>query len=246
MPNKLFSMAHAATPLALAALFAAGPAAADTVVDFSAGEVIEIVYVDIKHGQQDTFFVDYFPNVEPLFADHGGRVVAQFETFDVVEGDITPQHVLLLQWPSAAAFDAALKDDRAAPFVPTRSEALRDLHFGLFTVDQDTTVTFRDDVVYEFFAAIPGNPDAPAMLGRFFQNVIPTAMGYGRATELSLQPVAFDGDNYDRPIAGLASWPSAAHFYRFTNTTVFRDNVRDLRDPALAQMEIINTRLVDR
>lgn len=203
--------------------------------------VIEIAFVDIKHGQKDTFLNEYLANIEPIINDHGGRLVARFETFDVIEGQITPQYVLLLDWPSVGAFDAATKDQRLEKYLPFREQSLRALHFGLFSIEKDVSITLKKGIVYEFFAGNPGTPKAPELLGQFFQKVIPTAMQYGRGTLLELGPVSYEGDNYNRLIAGVATWPSAAHFFQFTNTSVFREGVEEFRNPALAEQEIINT-----
>lgn len=219
-------------------------AAADKTITLSKDSVIEIVFVDLKDAQKDVFFNDYLSKVEPIIESHGGKVKAKFETFDVVEGDITPQYVLLLEWPSVDAFDDAVKDGRAARYLPLREQSTRALHLGLFTIQEDASFTLQEGVVYEFFAGNPASPKAPEMLGQFFQKVIPTAMEYGRGTLLELKPVNYAGDNYDRMIAGVATWPSATHFYQFTNTTVFREGVREFRDPALTEQEIINTYFV--
>lgn len=215
--------------------------AQDNTLAIEKGSIVEVVFVDLAHGEEDRFFNDYFAKVEPILADHGGRVVARFDTFDTVEGEITPQHVLLLNWPSVEAFDTAIKDKRAEPLLPLRQQTLRNLHVGLFTVEEDVSVSLKEGVVYEFFAGNPAVPEAPEMLGQFFNSVIPTALEYGRGGLLDLKPVDYAGDNYDRMIAGVATWPSAADFYRFTNTDVFRDGVEKFRNPALAEQEIINT-----
>lgn len=66
-------------------------------------------------------------------------------------------------------------------------------------------------------------------------------MEYGRGQFFNFSPIAVEGASYNRGIAGVATWSSAADFYQFTNTTVFRDGIEKYRNPALAELEIINT-----
>ena len=244
------------TGLALAALLATGVACTSTgtaiaqeengkTVSLSSDELVAIAYIDSKHDSRDVFFDEYFPKVLPAIEDAGGKVLAKFETIDVEEGDLTPQYVLLLQYPSVEAFQQAATDPRAVQNLSIRENALRDFRIGFFNIPEDVTLTFEDDVVYEFFAGTPAGPETPQKLQSFFQNVIPTALEYGRADALQLAPVQFDRNSYFRPIAGLATWPTAAHFEQFTNTDVFRTNVENLRNPAFGELELINTYFVE-
>jgi len=223
--------------VALCATFAGGAIAQERSVTLSAGSVIEVAYFDVKHDQKRGFFDSYLSDTK----SRGGNFVARFETFDVIAGDITPQYVMLVEWPSVASFDDALSERRNASDFAAQGQSLRRLDFGLFSIAEDVSITLQEGVVYEFFAGNMASSDAPALLGQFFQTVMPTALQYGRGSLLDMAPVDYDGDNYDRAFAGVATWPSAAQFYQFTNTTLFRDGTREFVAGALSDQEIIAT-----
>ncbi len=219
--------------------------AAEKEVTLPKTSVYGVAYIDAKHQHRDVFFNDYFPAVLPAMEAAGAKVLAKFETIDVEEGDLTPQHVLLVEWPSTDAFVASTKDKRVKKKIALREKALRDFRIGFFQIPETVTVTFTKDVVYEWFAGTPSSAETPKQLQTFFQNVIPTALQYGRADALQLMPVEHEKNTYFRQIAGLATWPTAAHFEQFTNTDVFRENIEKYRNPAFAKLELINTYFVE-
>ena len=241
--NKLTQIALAAS-VSTTALASAAFAETRTET-LSSNSLITIALVDAHHEHRNVFMDELFTSVLPAIEEVGGRLVATFETFDVEEGDYTPQHIMLLEWPSVEAFENAANDPRNLAVLDRRAEAMRDFTIGFFTIPEDVTLTLEDGVVYEFFAGIPAGPDTPTQLQTFFQNVIPTALEYGRADAMLMQPVENERNGYFRPIAGLATWPSAAHFEQFTETTVFRENIEAYRNPAFAELELINTYFVE-
>ena len=214
-------------------------------VRISKDSVLGVAYIDAKHESRDVFFKEYFPKVLPAMEKAGAKVLGKFETIDVEEGDLTPQYILLIEWPSMAAFEKSTKDLSAKKHLPLREKAMRDFRIRFFNVAQDVEVTFQKDVVYEWFGGTPASPETPKLLEIFFGNVIPTALEYGRADTLQLQPVQHELNKHFLPIAGLATWPTAAHFEKFTNTDVFRENIKKYRDPAFSNLELINTYFVE-
>ena len=219
--------------------------AKDRIETLSKNSVISIALIDAHHETRDVFTKELFPKVLPAIEEAGGRLVAKFETIDVEEGNITPQHVFLLEWPSLEAFSKAANDQRNLDVLDRRAQVLRNFHIGFFKIKDDVKLELKKDVVYEWFAGNPAGPQTPNQLQTFFQNVIPTALEYGRQDQLIMQPVEFESNSYSRLIAGMATWPTAAHFEQFTNTTVFRENVKEYRDPAFANLELINTYFVE-
>ena len=230
---KSTSLSLAFGALATSAL-AEGP-----MVELNQGETISLHFIDASHSQRGEFVNTVLPSAMDDIMAAGGRMVAKFETIDVEEGDVTPQHVVLMAWADDDGFNAAM--DEIAP----AAADLRAHTVGLFTVAQPVSFVLKDDVVYEWFAGNPAGPDTPNQLQTFFQNVIPTAMEYGRADAMLMQPVPSDHVNYPRMIAGMATWPTAASFEGFTNTDVFRTNIVEYRDPAFATLELINTYWVE-
>ena len=218
--------------------------AVDVTVNLSSNHILEVVFVDLKHGEKDGFLAHDLPQAEKLANKHGGELSAKFVTIDVNEGKNTPQFVLILEWPSIKAADAFSKDAHNDVLNRESNASLRDLYRGLFTIENDVTFTPQRETVYEFFSSNPASSATPDLLGQFFQSVIPIALEYGREDILNLKLVDYKGDNYNRLIFGVAKWPSAEDFYQFTNTTVFREGVVKYRDPAFANLELINTQFI--
>ena len=227
----------------VAALTFTLPAMADDVrtETLSSGSILSILMVDPHHEHRNAFRTDVLPVAMPAITSAGGRLVATFETIDVEEGSLTPRHVYLMEWPSIAALESASAYLSDASVI----EANRNITQGIFSITEDVSLSLQDGVVYEFFGGLPAGPDTPTQLQTFFQNVIPTALEYGRADALVMQPVEHADNSYFRPIAGLATWPSAAAFEQFTTTTVFLENVEAYRDPAFADLDLINTYFVE-
>ena len=232
----------------ISSLLVAGSAnsalAENVTVTLSSNHVLEVVFVDLKHGEKDMFLSTDLPRAEALIGRHGGQLSAKFITIDVNEGRNTPQYVLILEWPTAHAAEAFSKDRHNDVFDTQSNASLRALYRGLFTIESDVSFTPEKETVYEFFSSNPASAETPTLLGRFFQSVIPVALDYGREDLLNLKLVDHAGDNYDRQIFGVAKWPSAADFYQFTNTTIFREGVVSYRDPAFANLELINTQFL--
>ena len=121
--NKLTQIALAAS-VSTAALASAAFAESRTET-LSSNSLITIALVDAHHEHRNVFMDELFPSVLPAIEEVGGRLVATFETIDVEEGDYTPQHIMLLEWPSVEAFEScrerSAQPGRSGP--PRRSHA---------------------------------------------------------------------------------------------------------------------------
>lgn len=220
---------------AIAALLTSPVLAESKTVEFSKGDVISLHFIDETHQARGHFIKEKLPELSPTVEQSGGKVVAKFETIDVEEGDITPQYVVLMAWPDKSKFESAFTKETIA------QDGLRAHNIGLFSLAQDTAFKLTDKVVYEWFGGNPSGAETPKQLQTFFQNVIPTAMEYGRSDALMMQPLDSGMSDYKRLIAGMATWPTAASFEQFTNTDVFRSNIQAYRNPAFSNLELINT-----
>ncbi|KAJ56226.1 hypothetical protein ACMU_10765 [Actibacterium mucosum KCTC 23349] len=229
----------------LPALFLGTAAFADFTVP--AGSVLQLLYLDLKHGQHDAYFNDYARPLDPVVAEHGGVWHAVFDVIGVHEGNLKPDYVSMIAWPSTEAFRTFLSDPRVQENAAIRDGAVREMKFALHDVpapiEIDTTTKGK---VYEFFGGNMASPDSPKMLGTFFQNVIPTALTYGRETLAELPPSNFDKDTFEHQVSGIAGWPTAAEFNQFVTTEVFQANIKELRDPAINDLFLINTMVSDR
>lgn len=208
---------------------------AGEMVTMDKGATVSIHFIDAPHSMRGDFVNNKLPALLPAVQDAGGSLVGKFETIDVEEGEITPQHVVVMQWPNVDALETVLKG------AMKDASAFRAHNVGVFTMAQDVSFELKENVVYEWFGGNPSGPETPQKLQTFFQNVIPTAMEYGRADAMIMQPVESSVSDYSRMIAGMATWPTAASFEQFTNTDVFRTNIKEYRNPAFSTLELINT-----
>ena len=237
------------TKTILTALPALALSAGAALADFTVpqGHVLQLLFLDLKHGQHTAYFEDYATPLAAVVADHGGNWRAVFDVFDAPEGGLLPDYVSMIDWPSTAAFEAFLADPRVQDKAAIRDAAVAEMAFGLFDVKAPITIdTTTNGRVYEFFGGNMASAQSPQLLGEFFQHVIPTALTYGRETLAELPAAAFDGDTFERHATGIAGWPSAAEFHRFVTTEVFLTGIKELRDPAFDDLYLINTVVSDR
>lgn len=208
------------------------------------GRVLEIVYLDLKHGQHDAFFDEYFSPINEIIEDHGGRWLGKFEVIETHEGDLMPDYVLVLDYASVEDFKASNADPKASDLLATRGNYVRDVKISLFNLDAPVNFSSEPGMMFEFFGADMASPDAPAQLGEFFGAVMPVAADYGRQDVAGFQPPHNAGGNLTRMVNGIASWKSAAAFNQFVTTEAFLNGIRDYRDPALKDLYMVNAVLV--
>jgi len=145
---------------------------------FKSGKVIEIAYASIAGGKEAQLNEEYFAKIIPIAAEYGGKMLGSLGVTAVTDGEMYPQMIAIFEWPEIAARDRLLADKRAKKLFPIRDEALTFLKLAYFTVDEDVTVTFREDKTYEFFNAWL-TPEAETALPEYFKQSDAPKKKYG-------------------------------------------------------------------
>lgn len=227
------------TALSAGTAIAAEPDPMAQTIQFNAEHLHEVALIDLADGQTDIYFEEYLPRLQEVIAEHGGSLSARFETIDVVNGRFAPQFIMMFDWPDQAAWDNAQAD-----IVATRAvspDLFRTRHSAFFTLATDASFRPEPGQVFEFYAGSAASERTPELMREFRQRVIPLATQYGRAALLQLSPADLAPTEFSQRSAGLVIWPDAASFHQFTHTDIFKDAARDFRDPASADLMLINT-----
>lgn len=81
-------------------------------------------------------FTHYVSHAQPIFAQHGGERLGQWEVKDTKAGDSGFSHIVVLSFPTRADIDAVFADPNYVELVPARNRAFPKLDIMI-------TETFR-------------------------------------------------------------------------------------------------------
>ncbi|MFQ5660314.1 MAG: hypothetical protein ACE5GZ_07795 [Gammaproteobacteria bacterium] len=214
-------------------------------VTFRAGALIEVNFLAVEASARATAARadDYYHEVGGTVTDAGGEILGVFDVYQVSNGMVHPQSVGVVQWPGPDSFRTFKREiDRNG--LGVRTQVWR--NFYRLDGDDDITVTFNSDKVYEFVTLVL-NPLGADKMAAFASAIMPLAgRKFTRTPLITLLPV-------ERPGAGLRPDLKAdrAHIVQWDNKRLIRawmehaqtytDSVRDLLDPAVDRRELIWT-----
>ena len=95
-------------------------------------KVLSIVY-EIVHDEEK--FAEYRAAVMPSLQAHGGRFLARGGHFDVIEGDMPYQRVVVIEFPSREAFDGWYNSPEYQAVIPIRMGAADSLFVTVDAVE---------------------------------------------------------------------------------------------------------------
>ena len=214
---------------------------------FKKGKIIELAYLSIKGGEEHKLQSEYFAKIMPIASKYGGKILGSFQVTAITGGEITPQTVVIFEWPTIASRDELLANKEAQKLFPIRNAALTFGQVAYFTVKKDVTVTFREDKVYEFFNAWL-TLDAENGLPEYFEKSDAPKKRYGAPMFLvSLHPVkdAYVGKGafYIHPhMSGIVEWNNTAEFYGLTADPEFKE-AKPFLDKSVSRLDMIHTRI---
>ncbi|WP_128755289.1 hypothetical protein [Aquimarina sediminis] len=183
---------------------------------FKAGKVIEIAYATVEGGKNAQLNKEYFSKILPIAAKYEGKMLGSLQVTAVVDGEVVPQMIAIFEWPNIEARDKLLADKKAQKLFPTRDAILTSIKLAYFTVDEDVSVTFREDKTYEFFNAWL-TPEAEKLLPKYFQKSENVKKKYGPPSFVaSLKPLkGLPGADYllQPHMAGIVEWNNTNAYY---------------------------------
>ena len=215
-------------------------------IQFKKGKIIELAYLSIKGGEEQTLQSEYFAKIMPIAAKYGGKILGSFQVTAVTGGEITPQTVVIFEWPTIASRDELLANKEAQKLFPIRNAALTFGQVAYFTIEKDVTVTFREDKVYEFFNAWL-TLDSEIELPKYFEKSDAPKKRYGSPKFLvSLNPVkdayVDKGAFYIHPhMGGIVEWNNTAEFYGLTADPEFKE-AKPFLDKSVSRLDMIHTK----
>ncbi|MEH6631734.1 MAG: DUF1330 domain-containing protein [Halopseudomonas aestusnigri] len=181
-----------------------------------AGTIIEISYASIEGGKEKQLMGDYLPQIMPIVASYGGKMLGSFQVTAVTGGEVEPQMLAIFEWPSLEARTQLHQDKAAQKLFPLRDDALTYFKQAFYTVDQDTPLVFKENKSYEFFNAwltIASTVSLPA----YFKLSEGPKQKYGPPEFIAqLKPLENPPEGsyvISSDMAAIVEWNSTAAFY---------------------------------
>jgi len=190
---------------------------------------------------------DYFPKAMAIVKEYDGKVLGQFKVIKKTGGEINPQMIAIFEWPDIATKERMMSDPRYKEIKPIRDAALSFLKLGYYEVSKDTTITFKEDKVYEFFGAWIDSKDK---LDEYFKVSGPIKKNYGRPepifkTMLGVMKDAPNGSQTYRPqMVGIVEWDQSDDFYILTKNKDFKKKAKPLFEAAVARIDMLHTKIM--
>ncbi|WP_051333339.1 DUF1330 domain-containing protein [Aliagarivorans marinus] len=79
---------------------------------------------------------EYTEKVSAMVAEHGGKYLLRSTNFEVLEGDLEPQVLVLIEFPSKQDFDAFYHSEAYRPFKEARQQGSRGSFFLTPFIDE--------------------------------------------------------------------------------------------------------------
>lgn len=211
-----------------------------------AGTVIEITYASVEGGKEKQLMKDYLPKIMPIVANYGGKMLGSFNVTAVTGGEITPQMVVLFEWPNLKARDQMHADSAAKKLFPLREDAMTFFKQAFYTVDKDTQLTLHEDKTYEFFNAWTTFA-AKVSLPAYFKLSDAPKQKYGPpkfiATLKPLENAPNGGYALAPDMAGIVEWNNTAAYYGLVSDPSFK-LVAPLLSASVSRLDMVHTKFV--
>ncbi|GAB4194885.1 MAG: hypothetical protein Tsb002_26810 [Wenzhouxiangellaceae bacterium] len=243
------------------AVAASSSPAREVSVTFSKGTVIEFAYAKIKPGKEPQLFGEYFPQVGPILQRYGGKGLGMFMIGDTITEkngpDVQVTVASLFEWPDVDTFLRLHQDPEFLKIAPIRDEAMTFFNNGNFyTVQNDVTVTFREDRVYEIWDASLADNGSSQLLKPLYQQYMnaaeTAAQSLGASELISMQPVPLQSPvrrkveaacgkaRDDTQLASLVlkEWSDPQALNQFENSKLTKE-AKKLRDESLDRYQLM-------
>jgi len=208
-----------------------------------ADTVIEISYASVEGGKEMQLMGDYLPKIMPIVASYGGIMLGNFQVTAVTGGEITPQMVVIFEWPSLEAREKMHADEAAKKLFPLREDAMTFFKQAFYKVDEDTTLTLHEDKTYEFFTAWLTFA-AKASLPAYFKLSETPKQKYGPPKFVAMLKPLEDGPKgsyvLNPNMAGIVEWNNTAAYYGLTSDPAFK-LAAPLLSASVSRLDMVHT-----
>ena len=214
-------------------------------VILSQGKIIEIAFASIDGGKEEQLSMEYFPKILPIVERYGGKMLGSFQVTAVTSGEIYPQMIAIFEWPSLEAQKKLFADEEAQKLFLIRDDAVTAFKAAYYTVEEDTTITFRGDRTYEFFNAWL-TPEAETALPEYFVQSEAPKQKYGPPEFLvKLKPydMAPQKEHVLHPeMAGIVEWKSTGSYYGLIADPDFK-KVAPLLEQSMRRIDMVHAKV---
>lgn len=216
-------------------------------ITFKKGKLIEVAYLSVKEGKGESLKKHYFPKAMALVKEYDAKMLGRFRVIKKTGGEINPQMVVIFEWPSVAEKEKFSRDPRFREIKPIRDAALSFLKLGYYEMGKDTTITFKENKVYEFFGAWIDSNDK---LNEYFKVSGPIKKNYGRPEPVFKTMLGVIADapkgkqTYSPQMAGIVEWDKSDDFFALMNHKDFKRDAKPLLDAATTRLDLIHTQIM--
>ena len=142
---------------------------------------MKLAYFAVKEGKEKSLEKEYFPRASQIAKDYDGKILGQFKVIKKTGGNINPQMIAIFEWSNLAAKKKMGQDSRNQKIKPIHDNAMSFFKSGYYEVSKDTTISFKENKVYEFFGAwLDSDPKSKDKLNEYFKVSGPIKKSYGR------------------------------------------------------------------
>lgn len=217
-------------------------------VQLEPGKVYEVTFFSIKEGKMTIMNEDYFPKAMPILTEYGAKNLGMFKVVAKKGGEMQrPQMIALFEWPSLTAMHNLHNDPRMRSLGKIRDSSISFFRQAFHKVEKETTIVFRSDKTYEFFAAWL-NPNSGPTLGKYFKASEPMKKRHGPPVfKVMLSPLkeAPDKNHILKPgMAGIVEWPSTQTYYELKDDYEFATKAAPLLNQAVARLDMIHAKFI--
>lgn len=220
----------------------------EAVVTLEPGKVYEVAFASVKKGKMAVLKEEYFPKAMPIIAEYGGKKLGMFKVVAKTGGEMRmPKMVALFEWSSLEAMNNLHKDPRMKPLGKIRDSSFSFFRQAFYKVEKETTIVFRSDKTYEFFAAWM-NPNSGPTLSKYFKVSEPMKKRHGppvfKANFSPLKDVPNKKSILKPHMAGIVEWPNTQTYYDLKNDHEFATQAAPLLDKAVARLDMIHAKFI--
>ena len=160
---------------------------------------------------------------------------------------MNPKMVGVFEWPSFEAYQKLGKDPRMEKLFPIRNAAIEFFKTSFNNVPEDASITFREDRIYEFFAAWL-KPNTEEKLKEYFAVSDPIKKRVGHPVFKTTFAPLKDQPNSDpffvAHMGGLVEWPSKEDFHALFADDEFKTKAEPLLSEVVDHMNMFHTKFV--
>ena len=186
------------------------PEVRQTQITFRQGKLIEAAFIKITPGMESQLNEEYFSKVMPLAMEFGMKPLGLFKVTRVEMGDDDAGMWGFFEWPSLETKELFDADPRFIKLRAIRDSLLDSAKMIYLNVAETTTVTIREDRLYEFFGGWINRHNG-SHLQQYFEVAGPWVANHGVVFLAQFSIVGSpEGYQFLPDVVGFIEWPNSS------------------------------------